>query len=115
VAKRGFSLCFVLLALLLRSDLAVAANADLNHAYQTFQQGQFSQALQQWQTILPELKSPERIDTLLHMAEAYQALGQIREAFTALEEAHTLAEGSGDKARQALVLGSLSDNYSAPI
>lgn len=68
--KQQVFICSVLLALLLTSNLAVPAHADLDLTYQAFQQGQFGQALQQWQTILPELKGSERIDTLLHMAEA---------------------------------------------
>lgn len=35
----------------------------------------------------------------------------MQEAFSALKEAHALAESSGDKSRQSLVLGSLSDNF----
>lgn len=67
--------------------------------------------LKRWESLLAGQRGEQRFDTLLSMAKAYQALGRVEKAFRLLAEAEALAEGTGDKARQALVLGSLGDAF----
>ncbi|MCP4699917.1 MAG: CHAT domain-containing protein, partial [Gammaproteobacteria bacterium] len=73
--------------------------------------GQFARALQQWETALRlhALETHQRIDTLLHMAPAYQASGKSRYAKKSLEEAEELARQAGDNVRLALVLSGFSN------
>ncbi|MCI0356007.1 MAG: tetratricopeptide repeat protein, partial [Acidobacteria bacterium] len=67
--------------------------------------------MKQWESLLVGQQGVQRFDTLLSMANAYQALGRVEKAFRLLAEAEALAEGTRDKQRQALVLGSLSDAF----
>lgn len=52
-----------------------------------------------------------RIDRLLQTAAQHQARGRVSEAFALLREVQVLLGRSPDKARNALVLGRLSDGY----
>jgi CHAT domain-containing protein len=66
-------------------------------------------SIQTYQAELPTLEPPQQIDNLLKIAHAYHALGQRDGANQALQQAQALADKLGDKAKQALVLNSLSD------
>lgn len=101
-------IAFVGLAL---GGLARAADPPVELAERAFQQGRYGQALQHWQTALPTLSRAERIDTLVQMAVAYQALGQMSDARRALEEARRQVQPDDDQIRQARVQGQLSDYY----
>lgn len=80
-----------------------------NHAQHLFEQGQFEQAIQQWQTLLPELQSntAHYIDISIKIAVSYQELGLSKEATDTLLKVLPLAEQ--DVVRQLLVLMNLSD------
>lgn len=90
---------------------AAAGDAGSDKAREAYQQGRYGEALTHWEAALPGLSDQPRIDVLLHMAAAYQALGRAGAATASLNEAYTLAKGSGNTAHQALVLGLLSDSY----
>lgn len=87
------------------------ADAPAGLAERAVHQGHYGEALQHWQTALPALSEAEQIDTLVQMAGAYQALGQVGDAQRVLEEAHHKVQRSADPTRQARVLGQLSDNH----
>jgi CHAT domain-containing protein len=97
--------------LMVLSLLLAGGGSEASLAQQDSPQGRYGEALKHWETTLPRLRGDERFDTLLSMAAAYQALGQIEKAFSLLKEAQVLAERTQDKARHALVLARLSDGY----
>jgi len=76
---------------------------------QAFKQGQFAQAIEQWENQWPSLPTGQQVDVLLQLAVAYQSLGLADKAFAALHQA--LPKLQSDPIRQSLVLGSLSDFY----
>lgn len=80
-----------------------------NHAQHLFEQGQFEQAIQQWQTLLPKLQSntAHYIDISIKIAVSYQELGLSKEATDILLKVLPLAEQ--DVARQLLIIMNLSD------
>ncbi|CAK0780023.1 CHAT domain-containing protein [Gammaproteobacteria bacterium] len=85
---------------------AVTGSA-LEQSIATLQGGQFEQATRHGQAAVAEARDPaQRLDTLLQLAEAYQALGQSRHALATLREAQPLAE-SLDEARRGALLGAL--------
>lgn len=73
--------------------------------------GGLGQMIQQWQSDLPDLSAVEQIDTLVRVADAYRALGRVRESLNALEDARVFAEELSDSNRLALILGGFSDAY----
>ncbi|EIJ41790.1 hypothetical protein BegalDRAFT_0882 [Beggiatoa alba B18LD] len=74
-----------------------------------FQQGQYEQAVQQWQQRLntEKLSVPQKIDILSQLAQAYQAMGLSQKAIDALQQALTLA--NNDKLRLTALYVGLSD------
>jgi len=76
---------------------------------EAFKQGQFAQAIVQWENQWPSLPTAQQVDVLLQLAVAYQSLGLADKAFAALHQA--LPNVQSDPIRQSLVLGSLSDLY----
>ena len=82
-----------------------------------FQRGDFGQAVLSW-TEAARLYESEQRDSqqsgaLIQMAQAYQALGQYRDALKNLESASILAERSRDRTQAALALGTMGDVYIA--
>ncbi|MCI0353951.1 MAG: CHAT domain-containing protein, partial [Acidobacteria bacterium] len=108
--KGGKAFAFLLLACLV-AGAARAATLGSSGAQQALQRGRYGEALKQWESLLAGQRGKQRFDTLLSMANAYQALGRVEKAFRLLAEAEALAEETPDKARRALVLGSLSDAF----
>src|SRR5919106_2705851 len=106
MANKGILAWLIVLSLLL-----VGVGSEASLVQQGSPQGQYGEALKQWETALPNLTGDERFDTLLSMAAAYQALGQVEKAFSLLKEVQVLAERMQDKARHALALARLSDGY----
>ncbi len=104
---------FLCLALTISTTTLAAADSNpLTIAQRAFEQGQFSQAIKQWEQIWPQLRSKrQKIDVLLQLAAAYQSLGLAQKSVIALSHALSNAKQANDKIRQALVLGSLSDFY----
>jgi len=99
------------LCLLLSVSTLAASDTDLRQpAQRAFEQGQFEKAIEQWESILPNLSSTrQQINVLLRLATAYQSLGLAQKSVDLLEKALPLAKQTGDNIRQSLVLGSLSD------
>ena len=81
------------------------------------QQGDFAQAISSWREAArlyeAEQKFSQQSSALIHVAQAYQALGQYREAVQNLESALALAEKSNDRAQVAIALGTLGNVYLA--
>jgi CHAT domain-containing protein len=90
----------------LTSCLGLLALLTAGHAQYT---GAAETSIQTYQAELPALEPPQQIDNLLKITHAYHALGQRDGANQALQQAQALADKLGDKAKQALVLNSLSD------
>lgn len=109
--ERRIALWSLWLTLLLVGAGPISVGAESELEQRVHPPAQAGEVLEQWEGALPELTGPARIDALLHMAEGYRALGQVQRAFTALQQAYTLAKRSRDVPRQALVLGGLSDAY----
>jgi len=81
------------------------------------QQGDFAQATSSWREAArlyeAEQKFSQQSSALIHLAQAYQALGQYRDAVQNLESALALAEKSNDRAQVAIALGTLGNVYLA--
>jgi len=83
----------------------------------SFRRGEFEKAVLAWteaaRLYAKEEKLNEQSYALTRLSQAYQALGQYREATKQLELALVLAEKSGNRAQMALVLGVLGNSYIA--
>ena len=94
---------------------SAAADPWMAQGGAAFQRGQFEQAALAWQQASDryanEGKPAQQLEVLIQLAEAYQALGQPRNALAALEPARRLAEQTDDQARLAAVLGGLGNTY----
>src|ERR671914_2252402 len=55
----------------------MGGGSEFSLAQQGSPQGRYGEALKHWETTLPRLVGNGRFDTLLSMAAAYQALGQV--------------------------------------
>jgi CHAT domain-containing protein/Tfp pilus assembly protein PilF len=82
-----------------------------------FQQGAFDQAIVSW-TEAARLygragKPNEQSGALTYLSQAYQSIGQYKQALQNLELALALVKKSGDRTRIASVLGSLGNVYIA--
>ncbi|MFQ5992589.1 MAG: CHAT domain-containing protein [Nitrospiraceae bacterium] len=104
------------------ADSASASKLSLPQQYveqgfRSFQRGAFEQAVSNWieaARLYEKAGKPnEQSETLTHLAQAYQSLGQYGKALKSLEFALELAEKSGDQMRIASVLGSLGNVYIA--
>jgi CHAT domain-containing protein/Tfp pilus assembly protein PilF len=83
----------------------------------SFQRGDFEQAVLSWTEaarLYKEQQQPnQESSALIHLSQAYQSLGQYRDALKNLEAALPLAEKSGNRTQMALALGTLGDVYIA--
>lgn len=110
---------------LLSSDPALANSRSLSEAsssetyleegLRSFRRGDFEQAVLKWMEAIRSYeragKLHEQGEALTYLAQAYQALGQYKQALKSLELALLLAKKSGDRTRIASVLGSLGSAY----
>lgn len=82
-----------------------------------FQRGAFEEAVLSWQNAVQlyerQGKRENQAEALVHLSQAYQAVGQYQEALKALESALVLADKSGDPVLHASVLANLGNVYSA--
>jgi CHAT domain-containing protein len=98
------------ICLLISSLCWINAHAQLiPSAY--FEQGEFQLAIEQWQAMLNTLANFERIETLLKIGTAYQALGQHESAQKILKRAWCLAQEINDPRWLVSVHTLLSDTY----
>ena len=83
----------------------------------SFQRGNFEQAVVSWTEAArlydAEQKPREQSIALIHLAQAYQSLGQYKDALKNLEAALALAEKSGNRTQIASALGTIGDVYIA--
>jgi CHAT domain-containing protein len=84
---------------------------------EAFQHGAFDRAASDWQAAAQaferEGQGLERSRALTHLAQAYQALGQLMKALQSLDLALALAQSSNDPAWTATILDSLGRGYLA--
>lgn len=92
-------------------NLVAATTDKLAQGQAAYDQGQFAQAIQQWEAILARAGPQEAL--LIRLASAYQALGNYDKAFSGLQRALTVAKTAGHRANQAIILSMLSDLYLA--
>ena len=94
-----------------------SAEQSMKEGLRLLQQGDFAQATSSWREAArlyeAEQKFSQQSSALIHLAQAYQALGQYRDAVQNLESALALAEKSNDRAQVAIALGTLGNVYLA--
>ena len=94
-----------------------AAQPHMDQALNSFQRGDFEQAVLSWTEAArlyeAEQKPKEQSNALIHLAQSYQALGQYKEALRNLESSLALAEKLGDRTQTAVALGALGNVYIA--
>jgi len=97
-------------------DTSPAAR-QMEQGLNSFQRGDFEQAALSWTEAArlyeAEQKPKEQSIALIHLAQAYQSLGQYRDALKNLDAAQALAEKSGNRTQIALALGTTGDVYIA--
>ncbi|RKZ84585.1 MAG: hypothetical protein DRR19_17535 [Candidatus Parabeggiatoa sp. nov. 1] len=94
------------------TTLAAAEQNLLFQAQRAFDHGKFSDAIVRWEKILPKLSPRQQINVLLNLATAYQSLGMTDNSLAILKnQALPVAQKTGDKIRESLVLAHLSDVY----
>ena len=91
-----------------------------SHAAQglrAFQRGDFEQAVFSWTEASRSYESERKLslqsNALIQLSQAFQALGQYKEALTNLELSVALAEKAGDRTQMAFGLGTLGNLYIA--
>ena len=98
------------------TDTSPAAR-QMEQGLNSFQRGDFEQAALSWTEAArlyeAEQKPKEQSIALIHLAQAYQSLGQYRDALKNLDAALALAEKSGNRTQIALALGTIGDVYIA--
>src|SRR6516225_10075948 len=96
---------------------ASPAAREMEQGSSSFQRGNFEQAVLSWteagRLYETEQKPKEQSTALIHLAQAYQSLGQYTDALKNLESALALAEKSGNRTQIAFALGTLGDVYIA--
>ena len=96
---------------------ASPAARQMEQGLSSFQRGDFEQAVLSWTEAArlyeAEQKPKEQSIALIHLAQAYQSLGQYTDSLKNLESALALAEKSGDRTQIAFALGTLGDVYIA--
>ena len=94
-----------------------AAEPHMDQALRSFQRGNFEQAVVSWTEAArlyeAEQKPKEQTIALIHLAQAYQSLGQYKDALKNLEAALALAEKSENRTQIASALGTIGDVYIA--
>jgi CHAT domain-containing protein len=85
----------------------------LTEGERTFQQGAFAEAVSHWRAaarLYEQAGQPKaQSAALTHLAQAYQALGQGRQALRSLTTALALAKQADDRPQVAMILGSLGN------
>jgi CHAT domain-containing protein len=93
------------------------ADAHFAEGVQAFRGGGFERAILSWRAAAEAYerqgKPREQARALIHLSEAYSALGRYREAATTLGVALDLAERAGDPARVAAALSRLGAAHAA--
>jgi CHAT domain-containing protein len=85
----------------------------IDEGQQAFNQGNFEQAIAQWQTAIPQLMPAQQVKVFNQLATAYRNLGQYNQAFKILQQAEKVAQGHKYFADYAMILCKLSELYIA--
>jgi CHAT domain-containing protein len=92
-------------------------NSYAAEGLKSFQRGDFEKAVLSWteasRLYESEGKLAQQSNSLIYLSQAYQALGQYKEAAKNLEIALALAEKAGDRTQSALALASLGNLHIA--
>ncbi|MDY6992467.1 MAG: CHAT domain-containing protein [Pseudomonadota bacterium] len=105
-----FTFKLLFLAVLFALNPVWAIPTLLQHGQEAFQEGHFSQAVENWQTALNETTVVEQqLDLLFRLASAYQAMGHYAQALETLEEALPLSENQGSDRQKVLLRSHLGD------
>jgi CHAT domain-containing protein len=91
--------------------IATTNSTLLQQADIAFQQGDFKQAINNWETVLqsPQLDPQVHIDTLIHLAVAQQMLGNYLLSSQILQQALSLAKSNHNVTGQILIQSHLGD------
>jgi CHAT domain-containing protein/Tfp pilus assembly protein PilF len=107
----------VSLAATLPASASSSADQRMKEGLRLSQHGDFEQATLSWREAArlyeAEQKFSQQISALIHLAQAYQALGHYREALQNLESALALADKSNDKTQLAIARAALGNVYIA--
>ena len=107
----------VSLAATLPVSESTSAEQRMKEGLHLFQRGDFEQAILSWREAArvyeAEQKFSQQSSALIHLAQAYQALGQYGDAVQNLESALALAEKSNDKTQGAIALATMGNVYIA--
>lgn len=87
------------------------AQSRIEQANQAFEQGKYTDAIEQWKQALKQQDELEQIKLLSKIATAYQKIGMHREVFQTLQQAYQLAEQIEDKILQVNLVIQLSDAW----
>ena len=91
------------------------ANDTIDQALQAFHQGHFEQAITHWSKAIDVFRTEDDTqkerDTIIHMADAYQALGRYPQALSHLKLALTSANTDNNVTLQASLSGSIGSVY----
>ncbi len=108
--KKFFALYLYIVLAINTTTLAAADQNLLFQAQRAFDHGKFSDAIVRWEKILPKLSPRQQINVLLNLATAYQSLGMTDNSLAILKnQALPVAQKTGDKISESLVLARLSD------
>jgi CHAT domain-containing protein/Tfp pilus assembly protein PilF len=107
----------VSLAATLLASESPSAEQSMKEGLRLLHRGDFEQATLSWREAArlyeAEQKFSQQSSALIHLAQAYQALGQYRDAVQNLESALALAEKSNDRTQVAIALAALGNVYIA--
>ncbi len=107
----------VSLAATLPSSVSPSAEQRMKEGLRLSQHGDFEQATMSWREAArlyeAEQKFSEQSSALIHLAQAYQALGHYRDALQNLESALALADKSNDRTQLAIARATLGNVYIA--
>lgn len=101
-----------------RSETGIAQPAQLISGGEVFsRKGDFEQAILAWNKALsllnPNTESGIYLDTVIHLADAYQSVGYHLKGLTTLRKALPIAEKNNDGRRSALFFSTLADIHLA--
>jgi CHAT domain-containing protein/Tfp pilus assembly protein PilF len=99
------------------ASASFSAEQRMKEGLRLSQHGDFEQATMSWREAArlyeAEQKFSEQISALIHLAQAYQALGHYRDALQNLESALALADKSNDRTQLAIARAALGNVYIA--
>jgi CHAT domain-containing protein len=117
VGRYGFALLILWLAHPVLTIEAASPETHLEQGMKAFQRGAFEEAVSSWadaaRAYEKERKPAQQIGALIHLSQAYSAIGQYKQAVKSLETALGLAQDLRDPARLASVLAALGNAHIA--